>query len=142
VAKSHLILLAALPALMWAQAPPDFSGTWKLDPLRSRFAKVPAPKNLVLKIDQHQSAVEVKMTIETHQGESTEDFQLKASPNGSSAAWDDDHLVLESHEDTPNGPVVVTRRLKRGDKDRIMTAVVTFQGKSGVSTSYEFYVKE
>lgn len=143
MAKRYLILFAALSALMGAQAPPDFSGTWKLDTLRSRFAKdAQAPKSQVLHIDQHGSTVDVKVTTVTHTGETTEAFQLNGPPAGPTAMWDGDHLVLQSHQDTPAGPLVVTRRLKRGDKDKMMTAVTTVKDKSGENTTYEFYTKE
>jgi len=143
VGKRYLILCAVVSALMGAQAPPDFSGTWKLDTLRSRFAKdAQAPKSQVLRIDQHGSTVDIKMTTVTRTGENTEAFESNAPAAGPSAMWDDDYLVLESHHDTPDGPQVVTRRLKRGDKDKIMTAVTTVKDKSGENTTYEFYVKE
>jgi hypothetical protein len=142
--KACLMLIAALPGLMWAQAAPapDFAGTWKLDTLRSRFENLPTPKSLVLQIDQQNSTVDVKMTTVTHDGESTETYQLKAPASNPSAAWDGDHLVLQCHHNTPNGPVEMTRRLKRGDKGKIMTAVLTVKDQSGVHTAYEFYVKE
>ncbi len=142
MAKAWMILFAALPAVMYAQPAPDFAGTWKLDTLRSRLADVPAPTSLVLQIDQQNSTVDVKMTTVTHDGESTETFHLNAPAGGPSASWDGDHLVLHCRHDTPNGPVEVTRRLKRGDKGKIMTAVLTVKDVSGQHTAYEFYVKE
>jgi hypothetical protein len=135
--------MAALPALMAAQAPPDFSGTWKLDTLRSRFGKdLPAPQSLILQVKQHDATVDVKMTTVTHDGESTEDFLSNAAASAPTATWDGDHLVLQCQHNTPDGPQIVTRRLKRGEKDKIMTAVLTVKDRSGESTAYEFYVKE
>lgn len=142
MAKTCLMLLAVLPPLLCAQPAPDYSGTWKLDTLRSRFDKMPAPKSLILRIDQQNTALDVKMTEVTHSGENNEMFAPHAPPSKPTAAWDGEYLVLQCHHDTPGGPVDVTRRLKRGDKGKIMTAVVTVKDKSGQNTAYEFYVKE
>ena len=131
--NSILALAVVLPFVMPAQTPPDFSGTWRLDPVRSRFESVPAPKSVVLFIDQHQSVLNVKMTRVTRDGESTVDFHLGA-PAGAVARWDADRLVLES------GPI--TWRFKRGEKDKIMTAVMTVKDSSHQNTAYQFYVRD
>jgi len=140
--KSIAILLLAIPAFLRAQAPPDYSGTWKLDPLRSRLEKTQVPKSLVLQIDQHDTDVRVKLTSMTNKGENTEVYQSGGPGQGPSVSWDDGHLVLVSQHNSPDGLVSVTRRLKRGDKGKMMTSVLSIKDKSGESTEYEFFIRE
>ncbi|MFN7997336.1 MAG: hypothetical protein U0Q18_27210 [Bryobacteraceae bacterium] len=140
--KCAVILLLAIPAILPAQAPLDYSGTWKLDPLRSRLERTQVPKSLVLQIDQHDTDVRVKLTSMTSKGENTEIYQPRGTGQGPSVTWDDGHLVLVSQHDTADGPVSVTRRLKRGDKGKIMTSVLNIKDKSGESTEYEFFIRE
>ena len=101
--------LAALAvAGCWAQqAKPDFSGTWKLDTLRSRFGDIPAPKSLVFEVEQHDPAIRITRTMATHQGDSKDVFELTTDgkphqvtidgqPATVSATWDGDHLSFRS----------------------------------------------
>ena len=65
--KNHkllwLFLAFSLLAIAAAQKP-NLSGTWKLDPLRSRFDAIPAPKSGVLKIEHQEPKLHLTVEME------------------------------------------------------------------------------
>ena len=135
------------------QAKPDFSGTWKLDTLRSRFGDVPAPKSLVFEVEQHDPAIRITRTMATHQGDSKDVLDLTTDgqphqvsiggqPATVTAAWDGDHLLVQIQRSTPQGQVTSTRRFRMGDKHKVVTTVYTVANGSGTTTAYEFYTKQ
>jgi hypothetical protein len=139
-----------------AQTKPDFSGTWKLDLLRSRFGQIPEPKETVLKIEQQDPKLVITITNRGEGGETTETLDLTTDnavhqetiggqPATATAQWDQwtgKRLVWKVTQDTPDGPVVTTRRVKLGEKGKILTTVLSIKDKSGERKAYEFYVKQ
>ncbi|MGA2329626.1 MAG: hypothetical protein ABSH05_25505 [Bryobacteraceae bacterium] len=150
------VMAAAFATGALAQKKPDFSGTWKLDLLRSRLDDVPGLKSSVIKIEHHEPKIHIEITTVTHQGETSEAFDLTTDgveskqtiggqPCAASAQWDSwsgNRLVLTVKCQPPEGAVVTTRRMKLGDKDRMMTTVLTVKDKTGEKKGYGFYVKE
>lgn len=146
----RLLAIGLLAVFALAQDKLDFTGTWKLDPLRSRLDSIKASKNLVLKIEH----ADPKLAITTIGDDGSTTVQLTtdgsappgAAANGNaSARWDSyegTRLIWEVERQTPEGPVSITRRAKLVDKGRIMTTVVTIKDKNGERTGYEFFVKE
>ncbi len=56
--------------------------------------------------------------------------------------YEDGRLVLTLIRETPDGPLTEVRRAKVGDKGRMMTTIVSVEGKDGSKTGYGFYWKE
>ncbi len=144
------LLLIALGSA-WAAANPDFSGTWKLDPERSRAESATEPKNLVLEIEQQ--GPKITLTYIDHKGEkgdtmtlatdgTAQNVTIDGEPATATARWDDQHLVIEWTRNTPQGQVRETRRMKLGDTGKMMTGIYTVKDKEGERTAYGFYVKE
>jgi hypothetical protein len=145
-----LILLSS--TLAWAQAKPNFSGTWKLDPLRSRSEAVKQPKDLVLKLQHEEPSVRLEIVRDAEKGEPAEVFELKTDGNPiqteratASVAWDPwkgDHLILHIERRTPTGAVTMIREIRLGDKGKMLTTILTAKDGTGEKKAYEFYVKE
>ncbi len=147
------VFLGALATAAWGESKPDFNGTWKMDPLRSRFQSMPAPKGQAMKIEEQEQKIKITLTSLDKKTESTETLELPADgteqkvtldgqPATASARWEDSHLVLEVTRQTASGPVTETRRMRLGDKGKMMTTVFTVKDHSGEKTAYGFYVKE
>lgn len=140
-----------------AQTKPDFSGTWKLDTLRSRFdPKAKPPKSETLVIEQHGPNLRIQMASEggSEPWNCTFDLPLDGTEVQSTAAgetytasarWGDidgTHLILTIKHPSAAGTIVTTRQMKVGDQDRIMTTVLTTSDAKGEKKAYEFYSKE
>src|SRR5574338_110715 len=113
-----LALAAMLAMTAWGQSKPDFSGTWKLDPLRSRFDKVQAPKESTMKIEQQGDQIHATINTKSKDNDITETFTSAApaassqtatapaaQPGAGTIAWDGNHLVLQITRTTPEGSV-------------------------------------
>jgi hypothetical protein len=145
-----LIFLASI--CVWGQNKPNYSGTWKLDPLRSRSEAVKQPKELVLKIQHNEPDLRLEISRETDGGEQTDVVQLKTDGNpvaaGDSTAsahwdqWNPERLVLRIERRTPTGPVTLSREIRLGEKGKTLTTILTAKEGSGEKKAYEFYVKE
>jgi hypothetical protein len=155
--KIHLVLVAlfAFSSVgIRAAEKPNLSGTWKLDPQRSRFEAIPAPKSGVLKIAHQEPKIHISVEMAGKQGESTQILDLttdgseqKVTIGGQAALadayWEDDrHLVVEVKRDTSGGKQVETRRMNLGDKGKMLTTVLSVKDPSGQKSAYGFYVKE
>ncbi len=153
-----LIAIAATSVIL-AAAPkpkPDFSGTWQLDTLRSRYnAKVPAPKSATLIIEQRGSNLRIALKTVTVKGPQDYDFELAVDgvevskttdgqPYTALARWGDidgTRLVLTIKHETPTGAMETSRLMRLGDKGRILTTVLTIKDSSGKRKANEFYTK-
>jgi hypothetical protein len=137
-----------------ADGKPNLSGTWKLDPLRSRFDTIPAPKSGILKIEHQEPKIHISVDMATRHGENTETLDLTTDgsaqkltidgrPATADAYWEDErHLVVEVRRDTPAGQEVETRRMHVDEKGKMLTTVLTLKDTSGQKNAYGFYVKE
>jgi hypothetical protein len=145
-----LTLLAS--TFVWAQDKPNYRGSWKLDPLRSRSEAVKQPKELVLKIQHQEPDLRLEIIRDTERGGKTEVLELKTDGNpvqaGDSTAsamwdqWNPERLVLQIERRTPTGPVTMSREIRLGDKGKTLTTILTAKEASGEKKAYEFYVKE
>lgn len=147
-----VVLATATPA----QTKPDFSGTWTLDLLRSRLDQISPPKSSVIKIEHHEPKIHIEIATVTHSGTTTEAFDLTTDGAESRqtiggqpctasvkwGGWDGKRLLLAIQCESPEGTVVTTRRIKLGEKGRIMTTIETVKDKTGLKTAYGFYVKQ
>jgi hypothetical protein len=88
-----------------AQTKPDFSGTWKMNREKSKFAGG-GPNNTLIQIDQKEPALTEEWAMSTSDGDQS--FQAKYTTDGketeqevmgrmakTSAKWEGDALVIE-----------------------------------------------
>ena len=112
--KTGLRIALLLTALtLTANAKPNLTGTWKLDPAKSEFGPMPGPSSMTRVIDHNDPAMAVKTTQAGQRGEFT--TELKYTTDGkesvnttrmgevkSMVAWDGDTLVVKYKLNTPN----------------------------------------
>ncbi len=150
-----ICILAAIGGVAGAAGTkPDFSGTWQLDPLLSRFSKdFPAPKSRTMTIQQHDPKLHIEIKTEKSGGNRDQVFDLtidggeaKSSGSGddstASVTWGDidgTRLVLTIKEQSSGSPVVITRVMKRGSKGKILTTVLDVETPTGKQEANEFY---
>ncbi len=154
IALGICILAAIGGAALAAGTKPDFSGTWQLDPLLSRFSKdFPAPRSRTLTIQQHDPKLHIEIKTENNAGTLDHVFDLtiegteaKSSTSGddstASVSWGDidgTRLVLTIKEQSSSGPVVITRVMKRGSEGKMLTTVLTVETPAGTQRANEFY---
>ena len=154
IALGICILAAIGGASLAAGTKPDFSGTWRLDPLLSRFSKdFPAPKSRTLMIQQHDPKLHIEIKTENNVGTRDHVFDLtiegtetKSSNSGddstASVSWGDidgTRLVLTIKERSSSGPVVITRVMKGGSEGKMLTTVLTVETPAGTQSANEFY---
>ena len=112
------LLVSTASQSVAAQARPDFSGTWVLDPSQSDFGMMPVPASRT-DVIQHQ---EPALTIHRTNGEVTVHlvYRVDGQPhvndaNGqqvtSSLAWDGMVLVITSNVTVPQGEVLIVDRM-------------------------------
>jgi hypothetical protein len=127
-----LAALVALPAAGWAQAKPDFSGSWTMDPAKSD----PAPARgaggggggggrgggrgggVAMQVTIKQTPTQLTIDRTMGQGTQTAVYKLDGSESAntmgqgqakSKATWEGSRLVITTTQslDTPNGPVTI-----------------------------------
>jgi len=107
---SAVLMLAAIVCLCasiaGAQTKPNFSGTWKMNPQKSKFEGGEGPSSIVIKIDQKDPGISESVTVggsngdETVEGKYTTDgkeSEVQLGPNTAKATarWEGDALVIE-----------------------------------------------
>ncbi len=150
-------LAAVSQSVLVAGGQPDFSGTWQLDPLISRFNKeLPAPKSRALVIEHHEPKLHIEIKTETKEG-TREDQVFDLTTDGAEAkqtnsegtstanvVWGDidgTRLVLTITQRSSGGSVATRRVMKLGTQGKILTTVMTVQSPSGRQNADEFYVR-
>src|SRR5438876_7286684 len=118
LATITLVLVMTCSALAQAGAPPDFSGTWVLNPTKSTLAKDATIKSQTIVIVYKKSAIvfhyktDGKKSTETYtpDGKKRASLNMSSGQLMSSASWHGSALVIESTLDikVPNATVNVT----------------------------------
>ena len=101
------LFLTAAAALVQAQQKPDFSGTWKLNVVKSDYGVIPGPSSRTDVIMQKEPGVTVHVTAEGDQGKM--DYTVNYATDGkevtnkvgdfeskSTAKWEGNNLVVNS----------------------------------------------
>src|SRR2546422_3654832 len=137
-----LALALAMPIAAWAQAKPDFSGTWTYNaeksdppPQRGGGGGGGGGRGPGGPITIKQTATELSITSEGRQGPQTLTYKLDGSESSnemmgrggavtakSKAKWDGSTLVIETTRDMGGNMVTITekRRLDSGGKEMIV----------------------
>jgi len=123
-----------------AQTKPDFSGTWKMNREKSKFA-VGGPDSLLIKIDHKEPAFVENWTVSTPDGERS--FQAKYTTDGketeqevmgrtamTSAKWEGDALVIEFKSEGG----FFKRKITLSADGKTITKMVTQSPKDGEQT--------
>jgi hypothetical protein len=123
-----------------AQTKPDFSGTWKMNLEKSKFAGG-GPDNLLIKIDHKEPAFAESWTVSTPNGERS--FEAKYTTDGketeqevmgrtakTSAKWDGNALVIEW---TSEGGFF-KRKISLSADGKTITKMVTQSPRDGQQT--------
>ncbi|MGE0555786.1 MAG: hypothetical protein AB7R55_20330 [Gemmatimonadales bacterium] len=110
-----------------AQAVPDLSGTWKLDPARSDFGPAPAQQRTEA-IDHREPRLVVERTIDGTVGTLTYVVDGKPHQNSfgggmstSTLAWDGKVLVMTSEVQSGQGPVKIVDRFALSEDGKALT---------------------
>lgn len=142
-----IVCLCALTAS--AQTKPDFSGSWKLNKEKSKFAGNGGPDAIVIKIDHKEPALTEDWLVTTPDGERS--FVAKYTTDGketeqqvmgrmakTTAKWEGDALVIE-FKSAENG--FFNRKITLSADGKTMTKIVT-QSKDGSNQTEETAVFE
>ena len=150
-----LILLAALLAVgALAQSKPNFTGTWVLDPMLSRFGKDQEPKKGTLTIAHQEPKIRIDVDSVSNSGSDSK-YTLELTTDGtentttiagqscvSTVNWGTrtgERLIWVMKCDGPKGPVTSTRQMKLGSNGKILTTVLTVKDSKGTQKANEFY---
>jgi hypothetical protein len=131
-----IVMALAVAGMAYAQAKPDFSGTWVLDTAKSDQMGGPGGGGgrggpagpMTIK----QTATE--LTVETKRGENTmtQTFKLDGSESvntmgqgqsKSKATWEGDKLVVKTARETPNGTMESTNTYSLSADGKELTMV-------------------
>ena len=132
-ASGTTLLLAALAMNVAAKAVDQQSGTWKMNPAKSKYSPGPAPKSITVKIDSDAD-------------------NIKLSSDGIDAAGNPTHVEFTAKYDgkdypitgVPNADTIALKRIdastiestskKAGEVVMTVTSVVSKNGKTRTST--------
>lgn len=100
VLLTTVVLALVLSALPHAQGTPDFSGTWRMDPLRSESANQGTPIGPVT-VTISQTANELKMETSREKSKTTAVYKLDGSRSqieggNATARWEGTTLVIDA----------------------------------------------
>lgn len=139
----RLVLFAMVAALAvagtaYAQAKPDFSGTWALDTAKSDQMGGPGGGRGGPAGPMTIKQTETELTTETKRGENTitQTFKLDGSESvnamgqmqaKSTAKWDGSKLVIKTTRETPNGTMETTSTYSLSADGKELTVVSASQ---------------
>ncbi len=127
-----VVLALAVTALAFAQAKPDFSGTWTLDPARSEMGAGPGGggrgpggpmtvKQTATELSREVSRGGQAMTITYKLDGSESTNTMGPMTSKSTASWSGDKLVVKTVRDTPNGAMETTETWSLGTGGKELT---------------------
>jgi hypothetical protein len=138
------LLLTSLAVALGA-APPNFSGTWKVNISKSNFDPMPAPSSMVTKIQHAEPSLKMSTTFSGEQGERTFDRTLTTdgaeSTNQfgsmvikSKCRWEGGALLIDSTASSDRGEFTVKEKWTLSEDGRTLTLVRIWSGPQGEMT--------
>ncbi len=128
-----LLLLGALALAVTAAAADQHSGTWKMNPAKSKYSPGPAPKSTTVKVEADEKGVEIDAKIVNADGSPThveydakfdgKDYPVTGLPNADTVS------VKRIDADT-----IEATMKKGGQVTMIVTTKVSKDGKTRTST--------
>ena len=143
-----LLLCAAV-----AQAKPNFSGDWKMNPAKSDFGQMPAPTSMTQKITHSDPDLKVVTTSVSERGEFTNNLAYttdgkectnkgRMGETKSILKWDGDTLVIESKADFQGNAVTITSKWSLSEDGKTLTVNTHFASSMGEGDSKIVYEKQ
>jgi hypothetical protein len=137
----RLLLFAAV-----AQAKPNFSGDWKMNPAKSDFGQMPAPTSMVQKITHNDPDLKVVSTSVRESGEFTNTATYttdgkecinkgRMGESKSTLKWDGDTLVIETKADFQGNAVAITSKWTLSEDGKTLTVNTHFSSSMGEGDS-------
>jgi hypothetical protein len=131
---SVLALAVFLGVIKQVSAKPNFSGEWKMNPVKSNFAPLPQPDKLVRRISLQDSRLRITTTqfgqgreIVTDLSYTTDGAECKNTIRGEqftgTARWDGDALAIESRREVQGREIVQTENWTLSSDGQTMTIV-------------------
>lgn len=159
--KTLLVLAAtvALAAASFAQAKPDFSGTWKLNTTKSDFGPVPGPDAQTDVIEQSGQTLKIRVSAESDQGKvqynevlttDGKEVAIPADAPGAhpapevtlqtiAASWDGSTLNVSQKLTYGNEPVTGVSHYTLSPDGKVLTIFSDYQsGQGGASRTFIF----
>ena len=146
-----IVLALARPSIALAQAKPDFSGTWAMDPTRSESAMQGEPIGPVTVVIT-QTAGELKLETTRAQKTTVEIYKLDGPeskiPSGTGKAhWNGTTLVVETVRDIQGASVTTkeSRTLEAGGNEMRVDSILevqhgyTLKGTKNYGTGKDVY---
>jgi hypothetical protein len=147
--KAKWIIVAGLMLLLCAviaQAKPNFSGDWKMNPAKSDFGQMPAPTSMVQKITHDDPDLKVTSTSVSERGEFTNNLayttdgkectnKTRMGESKSTLKWDGDTLVFETKADFQGNAVTITSKWTLSEDGKILTVNTHFSSSMGEGDS-------
>jgi hypothetical protein len=132
-------------AVALAAAPPNFSGSWKMNPAKSDFGPMPAPLQASSKIDHQEPHLKLVGTEVREEGERT--FEMSISTDGAEttnqigpltlktkARWEGSALLVDSKATTDDGDLVIKDQWSLSEDGKTLTVVRNISGPRGEMT--------
>jgi hypothetical protein len=148
--KAFLLGLCAIAGFVigagQAQAKPNFSGDWKMNPAKSNFGPMPAPDKMTRKVDHQEPNLSVHTAQTSAQGDMEYDLKYTTdgkeskntlnTPGGSmesvgTAVWEGDALMVTDKLDMGGNEMLIKSKWTLLEDGKSMTVVVKFNTPQG-----------
>ena len=133
---------ALVLAVAVAQAKPNFTGEWKMNPSKSDFGPMPAPDKLVQKIEQKDPDLKVSTTKVNQQGEFNTEMkyttdgkecvnQIRGNELKSTLTWDGDALKVNSKLNFQGADVAISDKWTLSEDGKTLNVQRHFASSMG-----------
>ena len=115
-----------------AQAAPNLTGEWKLNPSRSNYGPIPAPQLMIRKVRHEDPSLGITTTQKGAQGEVTTELhyttdgkpavnQVAGGEATGAAQWQGDRLVIESTREVQGNQMRTRETWSLSDDGKVLT---------------------
>src|SRR5260370_37975503 len=137
VAFTTVLLLGALVLAVTAAAADQQSGTWKMNPAKSKYSPGPAPKSSTAKIESDENGIKVNVEGTNADGSALhvqydakfdgKDYPITGGPNADTISVQriDANTIQSTSKKGGQVPMTVTSKVSKDGKTRTST----FKGK-------------